>query len=89
MVMIEALACGTPVVATPCGSVPELIDDGLTGFVRSTERALADAVGRVGELDRSVCRREATTRFSLERLAADHLALFESVLDNRYPRWAA
>jgi len=79
MVMIEALACGTPVLATPCGSVPELITDGVTGFVRATESEMADTVLRVAELDRSRCRKEAAERFSTERMVADHIALYEQV----------
>lgn len=79
MVMIEALACGTPVVATPCGSVPELIADGQTGFIRSAESDLAAAVLRVAALDRSRCRKDAAERFSAERMVAGHLALYERV----------
>jgi len=79
MVMIEALACGTPVVATPCASVPEVITDGVTGFVRATEREMVDAVLRVGELDRSRCRKDCAERFSTERMVADHVALYERV----------
>ena len=67
MVMIESLACGTPVVATPCGSVPELIDDGVTGFVRDSEDELAQALGQVQELDRNTCRKVASDRFSSSR----------------------
>lgn len=79
MVMIEALACGTPVVATPCGSVPELIADGETGFIRESETDLAAAVRRAPALDRSRCRKEASERFSSERMVADHLALYARV----------
>lgn len=53
MVMIEALASGTPVVATPCGSVPEIVDDGVTGFVRSTPDDLVGALGQVAGLERA------------------------------------
>ena len=90
MVMIEALACGTPVVATPRGSVPELVDDGRTGFVRATEAELAEAVRQVGSLRRAACRGAAVERFSLERMAADHATLFDRVLvDARTPLRAA
>lgn len=77
MVMIEALACGTPVVATPCGSVPEIVTDGVTGFVGATEAAMVEAVRRAGGLDRSACRKDAVERFSTERMVADHVALYE------------
>jgi glycosyltransferase involved in cell wall biosynthesis len=66
MVMIEAMACGTPVLATGRGSVPEVVADGLTGFVRDTPDALVDAVKRVGEIDRRACRRWVAERFSAD-----------------------
>ena len=80
MVMIEALACGTPVVATPQGSVPELVIDGVTGFVRADEARLADAVRRAATLDRAACRKDAAERFSTARMVADHVALYEAVV---------
>jgi glycosyltransferase involved in cell wall biosynthesis len=80
MVMIEALACGTPVVATPCGSVPEIVCDGITGFVRSSEAELIEALGQVGELDRAWCRRDAEARFSTQRMVADHVALYRQAV---------
>jgi glycosyltransferase involved in cell wall biosynthesis len=79
VVMIEALACGTPVVATPHGSVPELIADGVTGYVRLDETGLADALQRVDRLDRERCRKEAAERFSTDRMVIDHLRLYEKV----------
>src|SRR5690606_25230481 len=75
MVMIEALACGTPVVATPLGAAPEIVDDGVTGFLRSDERSLVTALAQVGDLDRGACRRVAEERCSAGRFGADHLAL--------------
>ena len=76
MVMIEALACGTPVVATPCGSVPEIVDDRVTGFVRTTEAGLIDALHHVGEIDRALCRRSADERFTAARMVTEHLSLY-------------
>jgi glycosyltransferase involved in cell wall biosynthesis len=64
LVMPEALACGTPVLALRCGSVPEVVRDGVTGFIRDTETELVEAVGRLGELRREHCRAEAEARFS-------------------------
>jgi glycosyltransferase involved in cell wall biosynthesis len=64
LVMPEALACGTPVLALNAGSVPEIIEDGVTGFVCSDADDLVEAVARLGELDRAACRRAAEARFS-------------------------
>jgi glycosyltransferase involved in cell wall biosynthesis len=69
LVMAEALACGTPVLALRCGSVPEVIRDGVTGFVRATEDELVEAAGRLGDIDREQCRREAEYRFSPAAMA--------------------
>ncbi|MGW9184519.1 glycosyltransferase [Agromyces sp. NPDC055661] len=84
LVMIEALATGSPVVATPRGSVQEIVEEGRTGFVRGTPRDLAEALQRVGELDRAACRESAETRFSAARMAADYVDLFEDLV--RRPR---
>jgi glycosyltransferase involved in cell wall biosynthesis len=70
LVMIEALACGTPVLALNDGSVPEVVEDGVTGFIRAAEDELVEAVGRLGELDRARCRAEAERRFSPDAMAA-------------------
>jgi glycosyltransferase involved in cell wall biosynthesis len=69
LVMVEALACGTPVLALNCGSVPEVIEDGVTGFIRDTEDELVDVLGRIAELDRTRCRAEAELRFSPAAMA--------------------
>ncbi len=94
MVMIEALAAGTPVVATPCGAAPELVADGVTGFVRADEAGLAAALRAVAGLDRSACRSAAEEHFSAERMVADHLAVYEAVRERRAaarpsrPQWS-
>lgn len=85
LVMIEALATGTPVVATPRGSVPELIEDGRTGFVRPTPEKLALALQRASSLDRELCRATVERRFAAARMAGEYVALFESLL-HRPPR---
>jgi glycosyltransferase involved in cell wall biosynthesis len=79
MVMIEALAAGTPVVATPCGAVPEIVDDGVTGYIRRSEVDLAEAVLKVEDLSRDACRAAAAARFSIQRMAADHVRFYESI----------
>ena len=76
----EAMACGTPVIAYNRGSMPELIDHGVTGFlVDSFEEAVA-AIGRVGEIDRAACAAAARARFGVERMTAEYLALYERIL---------
>jgi glycosyltransferase involved in cell wall biosynthesis len=76
LVMIEAMACGTPVIAFNRGSVPEIIEHGITGFIVEDEAQAVAAVGRVGRLSRSVVRRRFEIRFSAERMAEDYLGLY-------------
>jgi glycosyltransferase involved in cell wall biosynthesis len=64
MVMIEAMACGTPVIAYRLGSVPEVVDEGTTGFIVDSIDDAVGAVRRIGSLDRSICRRVFEERFS-------------------------
>jgi glycosyltransferase involved in cell wall biosynthesis len=64
LVMVEALACGTPVLAFRNGSVPEVLEHGVTGFICDTEDEMVDAVGRIGEIERSRCRAEVERRFT-------------------------
>jgi glycosyltransferase involved in cell wall biosynthesis len=85
MVMIEALACGTPVVATPCGSAPELVVDGVTGFICASEGELADAMRRACGLDRSRCRADVLQRFNAARMAAEHIQLYASAATQPAP----
>jgi glycosyltransferase involved in cell wall biosynthesis len=85
LVMIEALATGTPVVATPVGSAPEILDDGVTGYLRSSRADLAAALTQVSELDRSACRAVAERRFSSERMVAQHVRLYEGLLAGPRP----
>ena len=80
LVMIEAMACGTPVIAFPCGSVPEVIDDGITGFVVDDTDAATRALGRIDELDRGRVRQVFERRFTADRMAADYVALYEALV---------
>lgn len=83
--VVEALACGTPVIAYNRGSMPELIDHGVTGFlVESFDEAVA-AIARIGEIDRAACRRSAEQRFGVDRMADRYLALYEAMLSERRP----
>jgi glycosyltransferase involved in cell wall biosynthesis len=80
--VIEAMACGTPVIAYRRGSMPELIEDGVTGFlVDSFDEAVA-AIGCLGEIDRRACRRAVEERFTVERMADEYLALYRRILGN-------
>jgi glycosyltransferase involved in cell wall biosynthesis len=74
------MSTGTPVIARPLGSMPELIRDGVTGFLVGDDDQAVAAVGRLAEIDRQTCRTEAVTRFSADRMVADYLALFERIL---------
>lgn len=80
MVMIEALACGTPVVATPHGSVPEIVDHGVTGFVVDGVAALTAALSQLDELDRAACRAVVESRFSAQRMVDDHVQLYRRLI---------
>jgi glycosyltransferase involved in cell wall biosynthesis len=85
LVMIEAMATGTPVVATPRGSVREIVEEGRTGFIRSEPEDLGFVLDRAGGLDRAACRQTAETRFSARRMAEDYVALFRDLLQTRAP----
>ena len=85
LVMIEALACGTPVIAWRGGSVEEVIDSGRTGFiVESVDEAL-NALGRIGTIDRRVCRQVFESRFTARRMARDYVAIYEDLRGRRAP----
>jgi len=76
LVMIEALACGTPVIAYRAGSVPEIIEEGKTGYIVETLDQAVSAVRRIGALDRRTCRRVFEERFSASRMCMDYLAIY-------------
>jgi glycosyltransferase involved in cell wall biosynthesis len=77
LVMIESLACGTPVIAYRHGSVPEVIDDGVTGFIVSDLEDAVRAAERVADLDRRRCRAAFEERFTARRMVRDYLAVYE------------
>jgi glycosyltransferase involved in cell wall biosynthesis len=82
LVMIEAMACGTPVVAFNRGSVPEIVEDGLTGFIVEDELGAIGAVQRLAELDRGQVRKRFEERFTARRMAQDYLSLYRSLQDS-------
>jgi glycosyltransferase involved in cell wall biosynthesis len=79
LVMIEAMACGTPVIAFNHGSVPEIVENGLTGFVVDDEAGAVAAVGRLGELSRAAVRRRFEERFTARRMAEDYISVYRSL----------
>jgi glycosyltransferase involved in cell wall biosynthesis len=79
LVMIEAMACGTPVIAFNRGSVPEIVEDGLTGFIVEDEMGAVAAVNRLHTLDRKRVRAEFDQRFTARRMAEDYLSVYRSL----------
>ena len=86
LVMIEAMACGTPVIAFRRGSVPEVIDEGVTGFVVDNEDEALAAIERIGELDRRRVRARFEERFTARRMAEDYLRHYEKLLQSETRR---
>jgi glycosyltransferase involved in cell wall biosynthesis len=86
LVMIEAMACGTPVIAYNRGSVPEIIDEGLTGFIVEDETSAVAAVGRLSGLSRAAVRKQFELRFTARRMALDYLAAYRSLTEAAEPR---
>lgn len=82
LVLIEALACGTPVLAYRRGSIPEIIDHGVTGFICETVSEMVDAVGQASLIDRRRCRAAFDERFTADRMAGDYVALYERLLED-------
>ncbi len=80
LVVAEAMAGGTPVIGTPRGSLPELVEHGVTGFLAKTDEELAEFAASVGTLSRAACRRRAEERFSAARMVSDYEALYRRIL---------
>jgi glycosyltransferase involved in cell wall biosynthesis len=86
LVMIEAMACGTPVIAFNRGSVPEIIDEGVTGFIVEDEAGAIGAVDRLSHLPRAGVRRRFEERFTARRMALDYLAVYRGLMEESTPR---
>ena len=82
LAMIEALACGTPVIARQCGSVPEVVRDGVTGYIADTIDELSAAVRKVDMLSRAACRAEFERRFTVERMADRYEAVYFDTIEH-------
>jgi glycosyltransferase involved in cell wall biosynthesis len=89
LVMIEALACGTPVIAYRRGAVPEVLEDGVTGWIVEELAAAVQAVARVAALSRARCRQVFAERFSASRMAQDYVRIYQQRLTERRARIAA
>jgi glycosyltransferase involved in cell wall biosynthesis len=85
LVMIEAMACGTPVIAFNRGSVPEILEDGVSGFIVEDETGAVGAIERLGELDRATVRARFEARFTARRMALDYLSVYRDLIADRRP----
>jgi glycosyltransferase involved in cell wall biosynthesis len=86
LVMIEAMACGTPVIAFNRGSVPEVVEDGVTGFIVEDEIGAIGAIDRLAQLPRDAIRRQFEQRFTARRMAQDYLSVYHSLIDGAAKR---
>ena len=89
LVMIEAMSCGTPCVAWRAGSVPEIINEGVNGFIVDSIDGAVAAVHRARSLDRYAIRAEFQQRFSVERMTRDYLTIYRRVAESRFGKAAA
>ena len=79
--VVESMATGTPVIAYPRGSMPEVVDEGVTGFLVEGPAAAAQAVHRAADLDRARCRQVAERRYSATRMVGDYVEVYASLLE--------
>src|SRR4029078_218627 len=86
LVMIEAMACGCPVIAYNRGSVPEIIEDGVTGFIVEDKEGAIGAVDRLAHISRAKVRERFEQRFTARRMALDYLSAYRSLIDGAVPR---
>jgi len=83
LVMIESMACGTPVIALRRGAAPEVIVDGKTGFIVDTEEEVVEATKKIDQINPQDCRRHVEENFSREKMAKDYLAIYEKILSKK------
>jgi glycosyltransferase involved in cell wall biosynthesis len=94
LVMIESMLVGTPVIAMRRGSAPEVVEEGVTGFLVDDAQEMAERIGQLDGFDRKRCRARALQRWSSTRMAAEYAALFEMLVAERHrarpiPIWGA
>ena len=82
LVMIESMACGTPVIATRRGAVPEVVDHGRSGIIVDDYREMVAAIAEADKIEPEECRRAAEEHFSTGRMVADYVAVYEELLKN-------
>lgn len=83
LVMIESMACGTPVIAFKRGSVPEVIDEGISGFVVNTADEAVSALKNISSVNRHLCRKRFEERFSVKRMTEDYLKIYENIINEK------
>jgi glycosyltransferase involved in cell wall biosynthesis len=83
IVMMEAMACGTPVIAYPFGSVPEVVEDGVSGYLVSDQAGAVEAVKQIGKIDRKKVRKHFETNFTADRMALDYLKIYERMVSRK------
>jgi glycosyltransferase involved in cell wall biosynthesis len=83
LVMVEALACGTPVLAFPRGAAPEIIEHGRTGYLCRDAADMIRRVADIDQVDRRTCRSSAQARFSASRMVSEHLELYRQITSDR------
>lgn len=86
LVLIEALACGTPVLAYRRGSIPEIIEHGVTGFITEHVAEMAESVARVGSIDRARCRAAFEAKFTARRMVQDYVECYRQLVSQDLPR---
>ena len=84
LVLLEAMACGTPVLAFNRGGVPEVIVDGQTGFIVDSPDEMVEAVGKVDQIDPARCRRHVEQRFGSQTMGLKYLELYEELLNSAF-----
>ncbi len=84
LVMVESMACGTPVVAFEMGSVPEIVVDGKTGFIVEDTSQMIEAVKKIDKIDRAVCRKRVEEKFTIDKMVEGYEAVYREVISKRH-----